>query len=122
MATLRELGGRRVAAVVHALHCRLQHVPGSWLSWGTRVSAPSARSRRHAQQQRGQRLLCSATSSSAQASYSAPAPGRRTRYALPAAKQVFLSKGAGGYCACHWGLGCDGHSACVFMSTNCHIL
>lgn len=82
MTMIRELGSRRVAAAVHALHCRLRHVPAPWLSWGARVSAPSARSSRHIQSQRGQRLLCSATSSPAQASYTAPAPGRRTRYAL----------------------------------------
>ena len=82
MTMIRELGSRRVAAAVHALHCRLHHFPAPWLSWGARVSAPSARSCRHVQPQRGQRLLCSATSSSAQAAYTAPAPGRRARCAL----------------------------------------
>lgn len=74
---MRELGARRVAAAIHALHCHLSYAPPPWPRHANAAALHVPR--RLLKPRHCQRLVCTATSSSAPASYSAPGRGRSAR-------------------------------------------
>ena len=74
---MRELGARRVAAAFHALHCHLSYAPPPWPRHANAAALHVPR--RLLKLRRCQKLVCTATSSSAPASYSAPGRGRSAR-------------------------------------------